>query len=324
MARPAADRAASAAWLRQATVALIGETAVASDRFGIAVSGGGDSLALLLLAAEAFPARIAAATVDHRLRAEAADEAAFVADVCAAQDVPHSTLTAEAAPQGSVQAAARALRYGLLERWRAAQGIDWIMTAHHADDQAETLVMRLNRASGIDGLAGVRARNGRVLRPLLGLRRAALAEVVAAARLIAVDDPSNGDARYDRARVRKTLAATDLIDPLAAAQSAAWLAEAQASLDWMVERLAGERVRAESDALTLDTDGLPDELLRRLLVRALGAAGSVTEPPRGATLSAAMAQLRGGEKAMIGNHLLTPDRHNRTQWRITVAPPRRA
>jgi tRNA(Ile)-lysidine synthase len=327
VARPAAEPVASAATLRAATAALIGEAASATGRFGIAVSGGADSLALLLLAADAFPGRIAAATVDHRLRPASADEAVFVAGICAARGIPHHILTAATPPQGSVQAAARALRYRLLDDWRTDTGLDWVMTAHHADDQAETLVMRLNRASGIDGLAGVRARNGHLLRPLLGVRRAALSAVVDAAGLVPVDDPSNRDPRYDRARVRAALAASDLIDPLAAAQSAAWLAEAQVAIDWAAERLANERLRADADGVTLDTADLPDALVRRLLARALATAQATTQGgadlPRGAALTNAITRLNAGEKMMLGNHLLTPDRHSRTLWRITRAPPRR-
>ncbi|MEQ1639906.1 MAG: tRNA lysidine(34) synthetase TilS, partial [Novosphingobium sp.] len=202
-------------------------------RLGVAVSGGPDSLALLLLAHAALPGRVAAATVDHGLRAESAAEAGFVADVCARLGVPHAILQVELA-KGNVQAEARAARYAALAGWIAAAGLAALATAHHADDQAETLLLRLNRGSGVAGLAGVRAKGlipGTrlpLLRPVLGWRRAELAKLVAG--LDAVQDPSNTDDRFDRARLRKALAGVDWLDASALAQSAAHLADADAAL----------------------------------------------------------------------------------------------
>src|SRR5687767_15062838 len=117
-----------------------------AEPLGVAISGGPDSLALLLLAAAAFPGRVAAATVDHGLRAESADEAHHVASVCAELGCPHNIL-AIAVPDGArgIQAEARKARYGALRAWAEEAGIDQIATAHHADDQAETILMRLQR-----------------------------------------------------------------------------------------------------------------------------------------------------------------------------------
>ncbi|HZU63565.1 MAG TPA: tRNA lysidine(34) synthetase TilS, partial [Novosphingobium sp.] len=145
-------------------------------RLGLAVSGGPDSLALLLLAHAAWPGRVAAATVDHGLRPESAGEAAEVARICAGLGVAHATLPVSIGP-GNIQTEARTARYAALAQWMAAEGLAALATAHHADDQAETLLLRLNRASGVAGLAGVRARalvpGSRLLllRPLLGWRR---------------------------------------------------------------------------------------------------------------------------------------------------------
>ena len=117
-------------------------------KLGLAVSGGPDSLALLLLARAALPGRVEAATVDHGLRPESADEAVMVAAVCARLGVPHRTLAVDVA-QGNIQAQARAARYAALAVWMGEQGIEALATAHHADDQAETLLLRLNRGSGV-------------------------------------------------------------------------------------------------------------------------------------------------------------------------------
>jgi tRNA(Ile)-lysidine synthase len=291
--------------------ALIGKAATQADQFGIAVSGGADSLALLLLAQAAFPGRIAAASVDHRLRHDAASECAHVADICAALGVPHSILTAAAPPHPS-QASARELRYALLENWRADNGIDWLMTGHHADDQLETMVMRLNRRSGVGGLAGVRARNGRVLRPLLGWRRADLAALVAAAGLTPVDDPSNRDPRHDRARLRAAMADQQWLDPLAVSASAAHLAAAEEALDWAAQRLLAAHKQPVEGGFNLVTAGWPDELLRRAIAIAL--AGDGRSAPRGAELDRFIAKLRSGDPVTLAGWTARPVRQQPHIW----------
>jgi len=176
-------------------------------RLGLAVSGGPDSLALLLLAHAAIPGRFAVATVNHGLRPEAADECAMVERVCTDRGIACAVLQVELAA-GNLQAEAREARYAALAQWAGREGLAALATAHHADDQAETLVMRLNRASGLAGLAGVRARGivpGAalpLLRPLLAWRRAELAAIVANAGLEPARDASNADEAYDRVRIR--------------------------------------------------------------------------------------------------------------------------
>ena len=288
-------------------------------RIGIAVSGGPDSLALLLLAAAACPGRVEAATVDHGLRPESADEAASVADLCARLGIAHAILSPAAPIAGNVQSAARAVRYALLESWRVARGLDHLLTAHHLDDQAETVLMRLNRGAGVAGLSGVRAVNGRVLRPLLGWRRRELAQIVADAGIAAVDDPSNADPRYDRTRVREALAASGWIDPGPVARSAAALAEAEDALAWTVERLWRERVREESGRYFLDPQELPAELLRRLAQRIL-AALETAPMPRGDEVTRLLNALSLGATATLGGIKC----RGGPTWRFEPAPPRRA
>src|SRR5690349_4594682 len=106
---------------------------------GLAVSGGPDSLALLLLAVRARPAGLRAATVDHQLRPESGAEAEAVAAICAQLRIPHETLPVRV--EGSVQAAARAARYAVLGQWCGRHGLTHLATAHHVDDQAETMLM---------------------------------------------------------------------------------------------------------------------------------------------------------------------------------------
>ena len=292
--------------------------APAPGLLGIAVSGGPDSLALLLLAASAYPGRVKAATVDHGLRPESADEAALVADLCAHLGIGHAILAPAAPIEGNVQSAARTVRYALLESWRVERGLDHLLTAHHLDDQAETVLMRLNRGAGVAGLSGVRAVNGRVLRPLLGWRRHELARIVADAGIEAVDDPSNADPRYDRTRIREALAASGWIDPGPVARSAAALAEAEEALAWSVERLWRERVKQEAGLYLLDPTDIPAELLRRLTLRILSAL-EAAPMPRGDEVTRLLAALSIGATATLGGIKCGGG----ASWRFGPAPPRR-
>jgi len=316
MTGPSPDLAAR---FRADLAALTGDAAGA---FGVAVSGGPDSLALLLLAHAALPGRVHAATVDHGLRPESAAEAAMVAGLCAALGVPHATLAADAPIEGNLQSAARALRYRLLAAWAARSGLAFLLTAHHADDQAETLLMRLGRGAGLPGLSGIRAGTDiaglAIARPLLGWRREALAGIVRAAGLDPVADPSNDDDRFDRARLRKRIAEDGWIDPLPLARSAAALAEADAALDWAVDRLAGERVSPCADGFVLDPADIPAELRRRLVLRILALLGPA-DPPRGEALQRLLAALEGGATATLAGVKCAGG----PVWRFAAEPPRR-
>jgi tRNA(Ile)-lysidine synthase len=249
----------------------------------------------------AFPGLVEAATVDHRLRPESAAEAAFVGEICAARGIAQATLTGPAIG-GNVQAGARALRYRLLADWARERSLAFILTAHQQDDQAETLLMRLQRGAGLAGLAGIRPR----------------AEIAAAAGLNPVQDPSNSDERYDRARLRKRLAAADWLDAPALARSAAALAEAETALDWTVERLIAERVEAARDGLTFAAADLPAELRRRALLRLL-ALLIPADPPRGDAVQRLLGLLEAGETATLGGVKC----EGGPVWRLAPAPPRR-
>lgn len=296
---------------------LLALTGDADARIGLAVSGGPDSLALLLLAHAAFPGQIAVATVDHGLRAEAASEARFVAAICAARGIPHTILTVNVTATGDgLQAAARAARYAALEDWRIRDGCGFVATAHHADDQAETLLMRAIRGAGVGGLAGIRAQNGAIIRPLLGWRRAELVAIVAQAGITAIDDPSNRDFRYDRSRMRALLATVPELDVLGLATAAARLADAARALDWATDRLWAERVTITDGTIRLDPSGLPAEFLHRLVRRALAALDYQGRADRIAPL---IARLGSGQSASIGAIIGRPG----ALWTFSLAPPRR-
>ena len=296
-----------------------------SERIGIAVSGGPDSLALLLLAAAARPGLVEAATVDHGLRAESRAEAEMVAGICSELGVPHAILVAEWAetPSSAIQERAREARYRLLAAWLVERKLKALATAHHADDQAETILMRLNRGSGLRGLAGMRPKSvvpgSRIplLRPLLGWQRVELEQLCAAAGFEPAVDPSNSDQQFERVRVRKALAAAEWLSPEALARSAAHLASADDALGWVSEGLALARVTDDAEGLQVDAVGLPAELQRRLLLIAF--ARFHAAEPRGADLMRAIEALSRGNSATLSGLKLDGGQH----WRITKAPSRR-
>lgn len=317
-------------------------------RLGLAVSGGPDSLALLLLAHAAFVGRVEAATVDHGLRPEAAAEAAMVAEVCERIGVPHAILREGWSGRGrqGLQAAARAHRYRLLGRWCCDRELPLLLTAHHADDQAETLLMRLARGAGVRGLSAIRPARALqaadvgttpeagppilLLRPLLSFAKAELRGIVAAARLPAVEDPSNADPRYDRTQARRLLADAPWISAVRLSAAARHMAAAEDALDWMAEREYRARVRLPdpgqgAQQWLLDPADLPDEILRRIVLRLWLAVARHTpadgDDPitTGPKLTRFIGRLNAGEAAMLGDVLAHPGR----PWRFEIAPPRR-
>jgi tRNA(Ile)-lysidine synthase len=295
-----------------------------TGHIALGVSGGPDSLALLLLATTARPGRVVAATVDHGLRPESADEAAMVADVCRQLSVPHRIARVTVTNTGEgLQAAARSARYAALSSWARNEGAQWLATAHHLDDQAETVLMRLARGSGVTGLSGIRAlrRMGRSLslvRPLLGWRKTELIEIVERTGLVPVDDPSNTDPRFDRSRARALLAGGwPPSDRLAAV--AARLAEADAALDWQVARLAQDRLTLSERSGKLDASGIPRELRRRLLLMAITALVPGREP-RGDELDRLLDRLDGGNTSTLGGVRIQAGR----PWLLSIAPPHRS
>jgi tRNA(Ile)-lysidine synthase len=179
----------------------------------LAVSGGSDSMALLRLAEQWSQHRIeiSVLTVDHGLRPEAAAEAVKVAEWCKLLGLEHHTLCWEGTkPKTGLQAKARAARYDLLGNWCKTNGVTYLLTGHTMDDQAETVLMRQQRTDTAESLAGIwetAVWNGvKVFRPLLGQSRADLRAYLVSLGQPWLDDPSNSDRRFERVRVRETLA----------------------------------------------------------------------------------------------------------------------
>jgi tRNA(Ile)-lysidine synthase len=296
---------------------------VPDGTLGLAVSGGPDSLALLWLAATARAGQVRAATVDHGLRPESAAEAVTVAGLCADLGVPHDIVAVTVGGGASLQAQAREARYAALAAWAARYRLAAVATGHHADDQAETLLMRLARGSGPGGLSGIREvveiGGCRVIRPLLQLRKTALEEIVAGAGWTPVLDPANDDPRHERTRVRRLLRSAEWLDPERLARSAAALADANEALEETVERarprhwiLAGEGV------LLRDLHLVPREIRRRLLLSALA---TLQTRPGGPKVDRMMSALEEGRGATVGLAKVTPEPNG--VWRVEMAPPRR-
>lgn len=283
---------------------------------GVAVSGGGDSTALLHLTADWARdrgVRVAAATVDHGLRPESTAEAAQVAQVCAGLGVPHQTLCWRGWDgTGNLQAAARDARRALLDSWRRAEGLEVVLLGHTADDQAETFLMRLARGSGVDGLACMAAADPQsgLLRPLLGVRRATLRDWLRARGLTWAEDPSNDDPRFDRVRARQML---DLLAPLGLTvdrltDTAAHMQHARDALRRAAADLAATALRAEGGDLILPADLLPDgEPGRRILAGAIQWIGASRYRPRQDALAAAVEAVRRGETRTLAGVVLSPE-----------------
>lgn len=312
--------------------ALVGRFKAALDRLnpsggriGLAVSGGPDSMAMLLLAQAAIPGQFEVATVNHGLRPEAADECALVARVCGELKVPCFVLTVQVHDDGNLQDAARFARYLGLYDW--ADRRDWaaIATAHHADDQAETLLMRLNRGSGVAGLAGIRDENypleerygeAPVIRPLLQFRRAELLDIVTRAAVPFVTDPSNADDSFDRVRIRKALADADWLDPVALARSASLLADADRALGVMARDHYARLVTGTDDCLNCQPIAEREigvRVLRAIIDRFGGAA-------RGGDVARLLDGLARGKGGNVGGVLATVEGG---AWVFRPEPPRR-
>jgi tRNA(Ile)-lysidine synthase len=285
--------------------------------YGICVSGGTDSLALLLLA-KAASLKIKAATVDHRLRAESKEEARHVGMICAQLGVAHEIIALGKPESGNLSDWARGARYTALRNWAKREHINLLLTAHHADDQLETMLMRLNRSAGVAGLAGVRKRQADLCRPLLDWSKAELVAVVNICGVVAIDDPTNHDDAYDRARLRKHLAKIDWLNSKAAAVSAAALADANDALDWVVQDLLDKHLSDDQATLSFALPALPRELARRVLTACLVRLNPAAKP-RGDALDRLLATLQHGG----GSTLAGVKCRGGANWRFTQAAPRR-
>ncbi|NNF77319.1 MAG: tRNA lysidine(34) synthetase TilS [Rhizobiales bacterium] len=272
----------------------------------LAVSGGADSVALMLAASRLLPVEnLTVLSVDHGLRAAAAGEAAQVAGWAKTAGVQHVTLRwQEEKPETGIQAAAREARYQLMTDWCTANNVAHLVTAHNLDDQAETVLMRLKRGSGVDGLAGMAKQSWRsgiqLLRPLLDVTHDALVASLRQAGHSWIEDPSNTDEQYERIQVRKsaeTLSALGLSNAKLVA-TARRMTRAREALEQATHQLLAAcadvseygfcQLRAGA------VRGAADELAIRALSRCIQAVGGGAWPPSDEPLERVLEWLRAG------------------------------
>jgi tRNA(Ile)-lysidine synthase len=247
----------------------------ADDHILVAVSGGPDSIALLALLKEWDQAKLHAVTVDHALRAQSRAEAEYVQTFCKRLGIPHHILNWDGKkPESGLQQAARNVRYSLLCDFTRARGLTCLTTAHHADDQAETILMRLTSGSGLAGLAGMREEQMRFetlqaqreairhVRPLLAFPKARLVMSCKARGLGYVEDQSNDDPRFERVRMRRIMdqLATDGLSRERLLRLAERASLADEALEYAVENtLAHLPIAYQEQSLRFDWAPLAEE-----------------------------------------------------------------
>lgn len=305
----------------------------------LAISGGPDSTALLWLVTrwrKTSKAKLTAVTVDHGLRKEAKREAAAVAKLAKKLGVPHRIVKwTGAKPKSGIQQSARKARYALLVTAAKKAGASHILTAHTLDDQAETVLMRMARGSGIGGLGGM-ARRSRLdgltlVRPFLDVPKARLIATCKAAKVAYADDPSNTDPKFTRARLRPLMAllAAEGLD----ARRLSGLARRLRRADAAIEAAADKAVPAseQSEATTLSAAAFasqPAEVALRILGRAVSrhaTEGSVElgklEALLAAVLPIAQAPTKTPFRRTLAGALVTVAKG---EVRVETAPPRRS
>ncbi len=331
----------------------------------LAVSGGPDSIALMWLAARwrrglARGPRLLAVTVDHGLRAEAAAEAREVKRLARGLELEHRTLRwTGPKPAAGLPAAARSARYRLLAKAARQSGATHILTAHTRDDQAETLLMRLLRGSGIAGLSAMARQSERdgvwLARPFLDVAKSQLIATLAKAKVGFTDDPTNRDINFTRPRLRALIPAlaAEGGDPRNLARLAARLARANAAVEVLTDgaerylalrdRDAGAFDAGSFDARSFDIKAfaaMPEEIRLRLLKRAIDRFGHEGPAELGkveallAALDRAVAETTGRRRPGLNKPGLKQQKLKQTlagalvsliggRIRIEPAPPRR-
>jgi len=310
-------------------------------RICVAVSGGGDSMALASLLAgwtDARGGQLIALTVDHGLRPGSASECRQVSRWMREIGVEHHALVwAEQKPKSGVQERAREARYALMENWCRENGVLHLAVAHTLEDQAETFLMRLNRGSGPDGLAGMSAvvekAHCRILRPLLSVSRQSLREYLTSAGREWLEDPSNLDPRYERVRWRRAMVQSGLA-PSALAAAAERYAGTRAVMEHETAKAIARTLRLHPLGFVSGDLGrlrdLPGDLCSRVVARALLTVGGKRFPARRGKLEHLVDRLRtenrlvatlGGCRVAVRGDRLQVCRENRGLPQVLAVAP---
>ncbi len=289
------------------------------QRLGVAVSGGGDSLALMHLLAEIAKTEgvnLRVATVDHGLRPEAAQEARLVAGQAAKLGLRHDVLKWQGWDgKGNLQDQARQARYALLTDWARQNEIPMIALGHTADDQAETVLMRLGRAAGVTGLAAMPVSHHRdgieMIRPMLGITRQRLRDHLTQTGVTWIEDPSNQDKRFDRIKAREALAGLEPLGVTAESLSrvAKNLAQAREALALYAQDSARKTTTVVDGDVCLDRSvfaALPAEIQRRVLIGIVAWISGPGYPPRQTAVDQAIDALQSGQAGSLNGCLLVP------------------
>ncbi|MGH1424448.1 MAG: tRNA lysidine(34) synthetase TilS [Pseudooceanicola sp.] len=285
---------------------------------GVAVSGGGDSVALMVLLSDiatekGFDLRVV--TVDHGLRPASAQEARQVASIAATLGLGHDVLTWGGwGGKGNLQDAARRARYDLMAKWARSRGLDHVALGHTAEDQAETVLMRLARASGVDGLSGMgdkrRYRGVTFLRPMLRLRRDDLRAFLSRRGVDWIDDPSNDDIAFDRVRLRKAMPALNALGLTVPRLTsvARNMRDVRDTLDWYAYVEARAAVRIDNGDVVIplrDIRRLRDEILRRILIRSLAWISGAEYAPRARATALMIETIKNGASMTLNGCIAT-------------------
>ncbi len=307
--------------VRAAFSLALDKAGIQGTELGVAVSGGGDSIALLLLSHAWSKDRGCAfrcATVNHRLRDAADAEARFVASLCRELDIGHETLNWDSAPaSGNLQGAARDARRGLIGSWAVRHGLCAVLLGHTRDDQAETFLIRLGRGSGVDGLASmypVEHDRGVVwVRPLLEVSRESLRNFLTSAGIGWCEDPGNKDDRFLRSRVRKARRQLDELglDQETLIATADRMKQARFGLEVATREMANRVARPTSmGSVLIDLEqcgDAPAEIRLRLLAHALKWVSGSGYRPRLASLLRFEEALNSGIGATLSGCIAVHD-----------------
>lgn len=299
-----------------ATLAELTDLNLDKSKIGLAVSGGGDSIAMLHLMAMRFGAEnLHVISVNHGLRAEAAQEIELVQTQCAALDIQCSVSDWAFSGAGNLQGSARAGRWEAIRTWARELSLDCVMLGHTSDDEVETFMMRLSRGSGLDGLSGMRLsghRDGLVfVRPLLRCERSNLRDWLRTRDISWADDPSNDDPRYDRVKARQMLGQLDALGLTSKRiiQTIAHLAAAQDVVDRAVLNYADECVQQNGLSLEINhsqQNASELELFRRTVIAGLQWVSGAVYKPRLEGLDAALEKVATGKRTTISGCILEP------------------